>query len=82
MTGGSAYLFVGGSLDGQVVTLAGRPATYTHHARMDEQRIRESYVLEPVEAERLKVFYIYRHDALTMGEVVMRLISAYAEVRR
>lgn len=78
----SSYLFMGGNLDGEVKRLMGRPGRYVHHYRVGEVSAAEEYVLEPVEAERLKVFYLYRHESMSMAEVVMRLISAYAEVRR
>jgi hypothetical protein len=78
----SCYLFIGGNLDGDVRRLMGRPGRYVHHYRVGEVSAAEEYVLEPVEAERLKVFYLYRHNSMSMAEVVVRLISAYAEVHR
>jgi hypothetical protein len=75
-------LFVGGPLDGQHKALAGRPARYECRTRIGDRVIVDEYILEPIEAERRVVLHLYRHTGMRMAEVVVRLMAAYAEMKK
>ena len=86
------YLFVGGNQDGQVIALPSRQpemrfplmkqnqlayaaAVYPPRFSESDEVIYECYYLERLAAK--EIYYIYRHESLTMDEVLVKLLSGY-----
>jgi hypothetical protein len=75
----NSFLFIGGPLDGSVLELIGCPNKYIYKFTTGKEYFVYEYLITPIEAENKIIIFIYRYAEMRIAELVMKMITKYAE---